>query len=133
MLHRSEIRINPADNGLARKQTTFEERFPARASPTLKVLAANVRRIRLERGLSQQKLASLIEVDQRAISVIENSRSNPTVAMLDAIAEALESDGDRIDRSLDCVPREKAISRCGFPSRSGPRRSMCFRGDTDED
>jgi transcriptional regulator with XRE-family HTH domain len=76
---------------LARKKTTtFEERFPTRASPTLSALAANVRRIRLERDLSQDKLASLVQVDQTAISLIENSRSNPTVTMLEAIAEALE-------------------------------------------
>lgn len=76
---------------MARKQTTtFEERFPARASPTLEALAANVRRIRLDKQLSQDKLASMVQVDQTAISLIENSRSNPTVAMLEAIAEALE-------------------------------------------
>jgi DNA-binding XRE family transcriptional regulator len=76
---------------LARKKTTtFEERFPTRSSPTLSALAANVRRIRLERDLSQDKLASLVQVDQTAISLIENSRSNPTVTMLEAIAEALE-------------------------------------------
>jgi transcriptional regulator with XRE-family HTH domain len=56
----------------------------------LSALAANVRRIRLERDLSQDKLASLVQVDQTAISLIENSRSNPTVTMLEAIAEALE-------------------------------------------
>jgi transcriptional regulator with XRE-family HTH domain len=56
----------------------------------LEALAANVRRIRLDRELSQDKLASLVQVDQTAISLIENSRSNPTVAMLEAIAEALE-------------------------------------------
>jgi transcriptional regulator with XRE-family HTH domain len=55
-------------------------------------LAANVRRVRLERQLSQDGLASLIEgVDQRAISLIENSRSNPTLAMIEAIAAALET------------------------------------------
>ena len=32
----------------------------------------------------------MVQVDQTAISLIENSRSNPTVAMLEAIAEALE-------------------------------------------
>ncbi len=30
-------------------------------------------------------------VDQRAISLIENSRSNPTLAMIEAIAAALET------------------------------------------
>jgi transcriptional regulator with XRE-family HTH domain len=77
---------------LKRKQSTFEERFPARASPAVTTLAANVRRVRLERQLSQDGLASLIGgVDQRAISLIENSRSNPTLAMIEAIAAALET------------------------------------------
>jgi DNA-binding XRE family transcriptional regulator len=75
---------------LARKQkTTFEARFPARDSPTIAALAANVRRIRLGRELSQDDLASLAGVDQTAISLIENARANPTVTMIEAIAEAL--------------------------------------------
>jgi transcriptional regulator with XRE-family HTH domain len=58
----------------------------------VEALAANVRRIRLERQLSQDGLAALIDgVDQRAISLIENSRSNPTLVMIEAIAEALET------------------------------------------
>jgi transcriptional regulator with XRE-family HTH domain len=73
------------------QKSTFEERFPLRESAALQTLAANVRRIRLEKELSQGSLASLITgVDQRAISLIENSRSNPTLTMIEAIAEALE-------------------------------------------
>jgi transcriptional regulator with XRE-family HTH domain len=78
---------------LARKQktTTFEERFPARDSPTLATLAENVLRLRGDRGLSQAGLAALIDgVDQRAISLLENSRANPTLLMIEAVAEALE-------------------------------------------
>jgi transcriptional regulator with XRE-family HTH domain len=75
---------------LARKQkTTFEARFPARDSPTIAALAANVRRIRLDRKLSQDGLASLAAVDQTAISLIENGRANPTATMIEAIADAL--------------------------------------------
>jgi transcriptional regulator with XRE-family HTH domain len=73
------------------QKSTFEDRFPPRESATLQTLAANVRRIRTEKELSQGSLASLIKgVDQRAISLIENSRSNPTLTMIEAIAEALE-------------------------------------------
>jgi DNA-binding XRE family transcriptional regulator len=77
---------------LKRKQSTFEERFPARTSPAVETLAGNLRRIRLKRHLSQDGLAALIEgVDQTTISLIENSRSNPTLAMIEAIAVALET------------------------------------------
>ncbi|UEM18074.1 helix-turn-helix domain-containing protein (plasmid) [Bradyrhizobium barranii subsp. barranii] len=54
-------------------------------------LAANVRRLRKDRKLSQAELASALGVDPAAISLIELKRSNPTVSMLDAIATALKT------------------------------------------
>jgi transcriptional regulator with XRE-family HTH domain len=72
------------------QKSTFEERFPPRESAALQTLAANLRRIRTEKGMSQGSLASSIKgVDQTAISLIENSRSNPALTMIEAIAEAL--------------------------------------------
>jgi transcriptional regulator with XRE-family HTH domain len=67
----------------------FGERFPARNSAVSKALAANVRRLRKERGWTQDDLAAEAKVEQAAISLIENARANPTLLMLESIAKAL--------------------------------------------
>jgi transcriptional regulator with XRE-family HTH domain len=67
----------------------FGERFPARNSAVSKALAANVRRLRKERGWSQTDLAAETRVEQAAISLIENGRANPTLLMLESIAKGL--------------------------------------------
>jgi|ERR1041385_4155338 transcriptional regulator with XRE-family HTH domain len=74
----------------AMAQSGFGERFPARNSAVSKALAANVRRIRKERGWTQDDLAAETEVEQAAISRIENARANPTLEMLESLARALD-------------------------------------------
>jgi transcriptional regulator with XRE-family HTH domain len=71
-------------------QSGFGERFPARDSAVAKALASNIRRLRKERGWTQEDLAAETEVEQAAISLIENRRANPTLLMLEAIARALD-------------------------------------------
>jgi transcriptional regulator with XRE-family HTH domain len=67
----------------------FGKRFPTRNSPATKALARNVRRLRRERGWTQDELASKVEIEQMAVSLIENSRSNPTLETLEAMAVVL--------------------------------------------
>ena len=67
----------------------FADRFPARKSPTIKVLARNVRELRGKLELSQAELAEEVGVEQNAISLIENGRSNPTILVLEQVARAL--------------------------------------------
>ena len=57
----------------------FGERFPARNTPVAKALARAVRRLRRERGWTQDDLAAKVGVEQMAISLIENARANPTL------------------------------------------------------
>lgn len=68
----------------------FGKRFPARNSQTAKALGRNVRRLRKERGWTQDELAAKIKVEQTAISLIENSRANPTLRTLEALATAFK-------------------------------------------
>jgi transcriptional regulator with XRE-family HTH domain len=71
-------------------QTGFGERFPARNTAVSKALAGNVRRLRKEKGWTQDDLAAETRVEQAAISLIENGRANPTLLMLESIARALD-------------------------------------------
>jgi len=55
------------------------------------LVARNIRRLRVERGLSQEGLALEAEVDRSYMSRLERGIENPTVAVLDKIAKALKA------------------------------------------
>jgi transcriptional regulator with XRE-family HTH domain len=68
----------------------FGDRFPVRDSEVLSALARNVQRLRKKRKWTQDDLAAAAEIEQMAVSLIENRRSNPTVEILEKVAAALE-------------------------------------------
>jgi transcriptional regulator with XRE-family HTH domain len=71
-------------------QQGFGERFKTRPSTVVKVLALNVRRLRKERGWTQEELAGECEIEQQAVSLIENGRANPTLLTVESLAGALD-------------------------------------------
>lgn len=54
-----------------------------------KAIAANLRRFRVERGLSQESLAFEAQLDRTYISRLERAMENPTVGVLTRIAVVL--------------------------------------------
>ena len=54
------------------------------------VLANNLKRLRNERGLSQEALADLAGIDRTYVSSLERKRYSATVDMLDRLAVALK-------------------------------------------
>jgi len=52
-------------------------------------LARNLRRLRLERGWSQDELAAEAETRQALVSAIEIGTANPTLASLEKLASTL--------------------------------------------
>lgn len=54
-----------------------------------KRVAWNLRRVRVERGLSQEALAVDASIDRTYVSRLERGLENPTVAVLERLAEAL--------------------------------------------
>lgn len=54
-----------------------------------KQVGLNVKRIRLERGWSQEKLGFEADLDRTYISGIERGARNPTIMVLKVIADAL--------------------------------------------
>lgn len=52
-------------------------------------LAENLRRLREERGLSQEAFAELAGLHRTYISMIERKTRNPTVGVLEQICDAL--------------------------------------------
>ena len=56
-----------------------------------KLVGRNVRRLRLERGLTQEQFAERSGFSQQYISDLERGRRNPTVVSLFELASALQA------------------------------------------
>jgi len=56
----------------------------------LKIFGKNLRRIRMEKGLSQRGLSSLCNIDNADISRMENGQVNVSLSTISQLADALE-------------------------------------------
>lgn len=54
-----------------------------------KLVAWNLRRLRVARGIAQEALAVDAEIDRTYVSRLERNMENPTVAVLERLARAL--------------------------------------------
>ena len=57
-----------------------------------KVLASNMKLYRKNLGLTQEKLAEMVDISDNYIALIETGRRFPSVNMLERIAKALKKD-----------------------------------------
>jgi transcriptional regulator with XRE-family HTH domain len=57
-----------------------------------KSLGETLKRLRKEKGYTQEKLAELAKIDPTTIIAIENARRNPTFITLSKLANALKVD-----------------------------------------
>jgi transcriptional regulator with XRE-family HTH domain len=83
----------------------------------LKWVAANVRAIRERRGLTQEKLAEVADLDERRIQRVERAEVDVGIVALMALARALEVPPGRLLR-----PARFEVPRPGRPSRRRPTR-----------
>jgi transcriptional regulator with XRE-family HTH domain len=63
------------------------------------IVARNIRRLRLERGLSQEALAVDAGIDRTYVSRLERGLENPTVSVLEKLARALSSNIEELFRA----------------------------------
>lgn len=56
------------------------------------LVAHNIRKLRVRRGISQEDLAVDASIDRTYVSRLERGMENPTVVVLERLAAALESD-----------------------------------------
>ncbi len=56
---------------------------------TSKKLGENLKRIRVEKEITQVQLASALSVDKSFVSNIENGKTNPTLSTITNLAESL--------------------------------------------
>jgi transcriptional regulator with XRE-family HTH domain len=66
-----------------------------------KLVGRNVKRIRQEKGLTQEQLADLSGFSQQYISGLEQGRRNPTVVSLYELATALGVTHIELVRAID--------------------------------
>lgn len=62
----------------------------AAAMKLRRIVARNIRQLRLARGLSQEELADLAHLNRNYIGMIEREENAPTVDVLESLADALE-------------------------------------------
>ncbi|MET0531399.1 MAG: helix-turn-helix transcriptional regulator [Microvirga sp.] len=61
-----------------------------------RIVARNLKRLRKERGLSQEELADLAGLNRNYIGMIERQENAATVDTLEALAEALQIDAIKL-------------------------------------
>lgn len=61
-----------------------------------RIVARNLKRLRLERGLSQEELADLAGLNRNYVGMVERQENAPTVDTLEALAKALQVDPVRL-------------------------------------
>jgi transcriptional regulator with XRE-family HTH domain len=81
-----------------------------------RLVGRNVRRVRLEKGLSQERFAELSGFTQQYLSGLENGRRNPTIVTLYELARALD-----IEHVALVAPDEEAVTETRSREKA-PRR-----------
>ncbi|MGA7324778.1 MAG: helix-turn-helix transcriptional regulator [Rhodomicrobium sp.] len=90
------------------------------------LLVLNLRRIRVGKGLSQEKLAFDAAVDRAYLGGLERKEENPTFDLLDRIAESLKTHSLNFCRA--CTRRQTGQAAEERAPRFQMRRSR-FSGD----
>lgn len=72
------------------EKRTLHRTHTTQKNPLREVLAQNIRRIRLEQGISQEELAFRCELDRTYISAVERCIWNVSLGNIEKIAMALK-------------------------------------------
>ena len=76
------------------------------------LVARNLRRLRVERSLSQESLAADAEIDRSYVSRLERGLENPTIALLEQLADALGAKiAELLPANLRRNPSEAAVDQ----------------------
>ena len=61
-----------------------------------RIVAQNLRRLRQDRGLSQEELAGQAELNRNYVGMIEREENAPTVDTLEALAKVLKIEAEEL-------------------------------------
>lgn len=93
------------------------------AAAVLQSVAANVRHIRIARGMTQEKLAEASRCDLTYVQRVERGTANPTVRLLVQLAVALNVTPARLLKHAR--PRPRPLGR---PPKTSARRKRSESG-----
>lgn len=96
---------------------------PADAHPTLKHVSTNLRLLRTERGISQERLADVAGLSRRMIGAIENGAANVSLAAVDRLAAALEVTFTRMVRDPNASDYAR-MELLGWKGRNDKSRAL---------
>ena len=82
------------------------------------LVARNIRKLRVQRGLSQEVLAVDAEIDRTYVSRLERGLENPTVAVLARLAAALSAGIEE----FFVIPRDEEPPPQTLPKGRKPKR-----------
>jgi transcriptional regulator with XRE-family HTH domain len=74
---------------------------PAPVECGRRLVGTNIRRLRLDQGLSQEQLAGKAGINRAYLSTVENGKRNVSIDNIIALANALVVDPRRLLRPLD--------------------------------
>jgi transcriptional regulator with XRE-family HTH domain len=77
----------------------------------LRYIAANTRRYRLRRGLTQEGLAEIADLDLRFLQRIERGSTNLSISVLVALADALTIAPTALFREAEMAPSKPGRPR----------------------
>ena len=124
----------PSDTDLAWAREECRDELATVAFPAYvldcahRLVAWNLRRLRVARGQSQEDLALEAEVDRSYMSRLERGVVNPTIGVLEQIADALDAHiSDFFIEPAKGEPRPKPLRGGRRPERITGRRPP-FRG-----
>lgn len=84
---------------------------PDPADEYITYLAANVRRLRLRQGMTQEALAEAAGIDLTYLQRIERGTANPSIRRVVAVADALGVAPPRLFRKAKTIPRQPGRPR----------------------
>jgi transcriptional regulator with XRE-family HTH domain len=84
------------------------------------IVARNLRRMRVARGIAQEILAIDARIDRTYISRLERSLENPTVAVLDRLAKALDVSIAEFFAPIDPATDSPPVLKKGRKAKAKP-------------
>lgn len=85
------------------------------------LFAWNLRRLRSERDISQERLAADAEIDRAYVSELERKRGNATLDLLDKVAAVLGVPLSEFFREPEAGAKRPKPLKSGRPARKRPR------------
>ena len=110
-----KIKMPLTDGRSSSWRNGLQRRHGVRPRPAGVLVARNIRRLRVVRGLSQEMLAVDAGIDRTYVSRLERGLQNPTVTVLEKLARAFSSNIEELFR----VPSSGETAQ--RPSKGGRR------------